>query len=238
MRIYLVRHGQSELNVNREVKFTTPDHAVPLTEKGHQQADGAAEFLVKHLMDESMKQSDTMRFRIWSSPYRRARETTEHLRQKFSEDPFFSEAPLANTRRFRYDVREHIMLCEQQFGLFDGVPDDQLELEFPREHKHYDLCEKHNGRFWARFPLGESRFDVACRIHQAFGTFHRDNDKHGINTIIVVCHGVTLRAFVMMWLHKSPEWFEEEPNPGNCAVRLLQDGEDKGYIFKGFPKNG
>jgi 2,3-bisphosphoglycerate-dependent phosphoglycerate mutase len=79
-------------------------------------------------------------------------------------------------------------------------------------------------------PLGESRFDVACRVHQAFGTFHRDADKHGIDTIVVVCHGVTLRAFVMMWCHYSYEWFEREPNPANGAVRWLCDGEDREYI--------
>jgi len=177
-----------------------------------------------------LKEDRVNRCRLWCSPYERTRQTAHHI----------SETLLHSYRDHGYnlsfDVREHIMLCEQQFGLFDGVPDEQLELAFPREHKHYDLCEKHRGRFWARFPLGESRFDVACRIHQAFGTFHRDNDKHDIDTIIVVCHGVTLRAFVMMWLHKSPEWFEDERNPSNCAIRLLEDGQDKGYIFEGFPK--
>jgi broad specificity phosphatase PhoE len=85
-------------------------------------------------------------------------------------------------------------------------------------------------------PLGESRFDVATRVHQAFGTFQRDAEKHGIVNIIVVCHGVTLRAFVMMWCHLTPEWFEAEPNPKNCAIRLIDGSEDKGYIFPGFAK--
>ena len=58
----------------------------------------------------------------------------------------------------------------------------------------------------------------------------------GIHDIVVICHGVTLRAFVMMWCHLSPEWFEAEPNPGNCAVRLIEGGRDHGYLFAGFPK--
>ena len=82
-------------------------------------------------------------------------------------------------------------------------------------------------------PLGESRFDVAVRIHEAFGTFHRDADRHGIKDIIVICHGVSLRAFVMQWLHLTPEWFDGEPNPGNCWVRLIEDGNDMVYIYKG-----
>ena len=79
-------------------------------------------------------------------------------------------------------------------------------------------------------PLGESRFDVAVRVHQFFGTIQRDKEKHGIKNIIVVCHGVTLRAFVMMWCHFTPEWFEDEPNPPNGAIRLIQGDNDMGYI--------
>ena len=40
----------------------------------------------------------------------------------------------------------------------------------------------------------------------------------------------------MMWCHLTPEWFEEERNPKNCAIRLLDGHEDKGYIFDGFEK--
>jgi 2,3-bisphosphoglycerate-dependent phosphoglycerate mutase len=95
---------------------------------------------------------------------------------------------------------------------------------------------KFEGKFWARLPQGESRFDVAKRIHQAFGTFHRDAEYHGIRDIVVICHGVTLRAFVMMWCHLPPEWFEAERNANNCAIRFIDSGVDKGYLFDGFPK--
>ena len=46
----------------------------------------------------------------------------------------------------------------------------------------------------------------------------------------------TLRAFVMMWCHLSPEWFEAEPNPNNAAIRLIDEGTDRGYVFEGFPR--
>ena len=82
--------------------------------------------------------------------------------------------------------------------------------------------------------MGENRFQVAQRVHQAFGTFHRDADRHGIQDLIIVSHGVTLRAFVLMWLHLPVEWIETEPNPANCSIRLIEEGEDKGYIFPGF----
>ena len=83
-------------------------------------------------------------------------------------------------------------------------------------------------------PLGESRFDVATRVHQAFGTFHRDAERHNVETLVIVTHGVTIRAFLMMWLHKSVEWFENEPNPKNCSIRLVDSKQDHGYVFPGY----
>ena len=45
----------------------------------------------------------------------------------------------------------------------------------------------------------------------------------------------------MMWLRKTPEWFEQSVNPNNCAIRHIDNTElpnykDKGYLFHGFPK--
>jgi hypothetical protein len=42
----------------------------------------------------------------------------------------------------------------------------------------------------------------------------------------------------MMWCHLTPEWFEAERNPANCAIRLLEGGHDRGYLFAGFPRVG
>jgi len=37
----------------------------------------------------------------------------------------------------------------------------------------------------------------------------------------------------MRWLHLPFEWIEKERNPKNCSIRLIMDGEDKGYIHEG-----
>jgi 2,3-bisphosphoglycerate-dependent phosphoglycerate mutase len=202
-------------NVDQTVHARLPDHAIPLSEKGLEQAQDAGRFLSGFYGKLSPRPE---LIRIWTSPYKRTRQTAHSILGEMSEHPV--------------DIREHINLCEQQFGLFDGVPDAERASLFPQEHAHYAKCEEYEGRFWARMPLGESRFDVAVRIHEAFGTFHRDADRHGISDLIVICHGVSLRAFIMQWFNHSPEWFDAEPNPGNCWIRLLEDGEDKGYVYK------
>lgn len=215
--IYLIRHGQSQGNVDQSVYRSTPDHAIPLSELGVRQASAAGAALRELIAlpgDEPV--------RIWTSPYKRTRQTAQllaaELQQKFS----------------RIDRREHINLCEQQFGLFDGVPRDELPIRFPDEYAHNELAIRHEGRFWARMPLGESRFDVAVRVHEAFGTFHRDAERHGVRNIVVVCHGVTLRAFAMQWLHLPYEWFEAQPNPNNCDIYHIDTGrtDEGGYIYR------
>ena len=223
MKILLVRHAQSLGNVDPSVYATMADHAIPLTPLGKEQALTVGSEIRRHLeLYVGGRSADYEYVRLWTSPYRRTRETADGI--------------MARAGRWVSDRREHILLGEQQFGLFDGVPDTELPTQFPREYGHYRKLVDQEGKFWARMPLGESRFDVAKRVHQAFGTFHRDAVFHGIETVIIVCHGVVLRAFVMMWCHLSPEWFETEPNPANGAIRLLENGADRGYLYEGFPR--
>ena len=223
MKVLLVRHGQSEGNVDPTVHARMADHAIALSDRGQQQAREAGRRLDTYFAHAADDRGTAGPVRLWVSPYRRTRQTADAIEQAAG--------------RWIADRREHVLLCEQQFGLFDGIPDDELPRRFPEEHAHYDKLCSFEGKFWARMPMGESRFDVALRVHQAFGTFHRDAVRHGIETIIVICHGVTLRAVVMMWCHLSPEWFEAEPNPGNCAIRILSDGTDRGYLFDGYPRD-
>lgn len=215
MKIFLVRHGQSESNINKTMNQVFPDHMVGLTELGKEQAVQAGEKIFKYVLPE-----ENFPIRLWTSPYKRTRETSKIILETLNKlDPHLN-----------IEYREHINLVEQQFGLFDGIPNDELPVRFPLEHTHYKKCEDHKGKFWARMPLGESRFDVAVRVHAAFGTFQRDCKDSGIDNIIVVSHGVTIRAFLMQWLHYSVEWFEEEPNPDNCSVRMIYNNSDMGYL--------
>jgi len=217
MRIFLIRHGESLGNVDPTVYATFADHAIPLSDGGRVQALASTTHLRGAL--EKYVGDPSEHVRMWTSPYARTRQTAEILMESLGD--------------WVDDCREHVLLCEQQFGLFDGVSDADLPTRFPEEWAHYQKCVNFEGKFWARIPLGESRFDVATRVHQSFSTFTRDA-RMGVRNIVVVGHGVMLRAFVMMWCHRTPEWFEQEPNPRNCAVRLIDGDKDMGYIFEGF----
>ena len=217
--VYLVRHGQSTANVNKAVHYEMPDHAIPLSELGKRQAVAAGHAL-NEVIDDLFGQGP---MRMWVSPYLRTRQTADGIESVLAKHIKAAMVPRS----------ENIALCEQQFGLFDGIPDEELSEHFPREHAHYKLAEDFDGKFWPRMPMGESRFDVAMRVQTSFATFKEQAEEDGIRNIIVVTHGVAMRAFIMQWRNHPYEWFERETNPGNCDVyRLAANPTLDGYVHK------
>ena len=112
-------------------------------------------------------------------------------------------------------VRETPLLVEQDFGSAEGTGRANLQERHPHVHSRTSTQRMYpGGTFYARMPSGESFFDVGQRVHQLFGAIHRDRHdkiwtsrkpggrgryKKPIDTIIVVSHGLTIRAFVQMW---------------------------------------
>ena len=92
--IILIRHGESEANLSKEVCETTPDHLVSLTERGEAQCRALGQSL------KSLLNSKTLR--VWSSPYERARRSSSLLTQELDahitlrEDPRLREQEWGN----------------------------------------------------------------------------------------------------------------------------------------------
>lgn len=239
MRIFLVRHGQSNANVDWAENTRRADAAIELTAEGHEQAKEAGKFLTAYFKGitptgasgayDGRAYTHRPKIRLWHSPYKRATQTAQHL-----YDECVLDVPPIGDSWFTEGMREHFLLYEQAHGIYDGLSDVEREREYPAEWAYYQKHKSDGFKVLAQLPLGESRIQVAQRIHQAFGTFHRDNDKHGIDNLVVVAHGTTNRCFAFAWLHKELGWLEKEPNPLNCSIRLIEDGEDRGYIFDGF----
>ncbi len=51
--------------------------------------------------------------------------------------------------------RESIYLRELEFGLFDGIADEELSALFPLEYTHYNKLKQAGGEYYARMPCGE-----------------------------------------------------------------------------------
>ena len=112
MHIFLIRHGESMANTGENYVKRIPDHLVSLTDQGFAQARENGKWLANYCKENNV---DLSRARIWRSPYLRTRQTSE----AFNESLGIS------------DIREDITLTEQQFGLFDSVPEDQWGVLYP-----------------------------------------------------------------------------------------------------------
>ncbi len=93
MRIVLLRHGESEANLDPTVFERVPDHAIPLTGTGREQAVAAGKEL-RQLFDE-------LPVRVYVSPYRRSLETLgalgiDALVETAREEPRLREQDWAN----------------------------------------------------------------------------------------------------------------------------------------------
>jgi broad specificity phosphatase PhoE len=227
INILLVRHGVSQANLDRSLYVRLPDTKVPLAQQGHGQARAAGDAIGDWLKAQPGNDGT----RIFCSPYQRTRETCAEIELALIE------------RDIRYDRIEELALREIGFGLFDGITDEELPKLFPREHAYYQKHVDFEGEFYAPMPLGESRVQVADRVKGVFGTLIRDNREREngwrIRNFIIVSHGVTIRAFMMQWLHLTPEWFRDQPNPANASVAMISSDGIQPYqvsmLFEGFP---
>ena len=90
--IKLVRHGESEANTGRVLAHEFGDHAIPLSDRGWEQAREVGRKLGADFIDGAL---------VYSSPYRRTRETlagiyegcgvAEERRRGLYEDPRLRE---------------------------------------------------------------------------------------------------------------------------------------------------
>jgi 2,3-bisphosphoglycerate-dependent phosphoglycerate mutase len=221
IRLFLVRHGESEANLDKSVVSRFPDHYIALSPEGKAQAAKAGEHLATALADS--------RVRLLVSPYVRTRQTAEMIEQALE------------AANISFDRREAIELRELEFGLFDGIPDEDLHDAHPVAYDHYEKYKRFAGEFFAPMPLGESRCNVADRVKGIFGTILRDaspDRTDPISDFVIVSHGVTIRCFRMQWMHYPWEWYDQQRNPRNCSVQLIEGRADGGYddrlAFEGF----
>jgi broad specificity phosphatase PhoE len=190
LMLKLVRHGQSEANTHAVETRLVGDHAVALTQLGWQQARGAGAAIGAEYLRESL---------VYTSPYRRARETLEGILQGSS---------LAGERPRVY---EDPRLREVEHGY-----DDVAEQERLREI---------HGWFYYRFKGGESPADCFDRTSGFLESLMRQIDRKCTSRVLIISHGLTIRCFVMRFLHLTVEEFESIANPHNGDVITIQAKE-------------
>lgn len=112
-RIILIRHGESEANVNKRIYKKKPDFAMNLTEKGHQQARLAGRALKELVKDGN----------IWfyRSPFYRTRQTHEQIVRHFPESKLYEDPRLReqeHTPRVLKGERDDVEKERDDYGHF------------------------------------------------------------------------------------------------------------------------
>lgn len=201
--IYLIRHGQSLGNVNRDIHATVPDWKIELTTLGRQQALGAGNDLVEAIGGLRLPLG------VYISPYRRTRQTWEAMGERLA----YHQQPVSF-------VKEDPRLREQEWGglrAFEPRPWEEIEAE-----------REEYGSLFYRFSHGESGLDVYDRCTGFLDTLYRDMEKPDMpDNILLVTHGYTLRVLLMRWLHWGVEKFHLLANPRNCERFELRLDEER-----------
>ena len=174
-RLYIVRHGESAGNVARDaaqaarathIQLNHRDVDVPLSPLGHQQATALGHWFARMPPHE---RPDV----LLVSPYRRARQTAQHVIEAGGLAPD-AEQPVADER-----------LREKEFGVLDRLTKWGIERDFPDQAK----LRTELGKFYHRPPGGESWCDVILRLRSALDTISL---HHGGRRVLVVGHQVVV----------------------------------------------
>jgi 2,3-bisphosphoglycerate-dependent phosphoglycerate mutase len=199
--IVLIRHARSTANVDPSVYKTVADHAIPL----HDPERDAAAIEAGELCAKLGLPPDAVC--AWCSTYLRCQQTqTLVLRSAFGS---------ASDEVSR---RESFLLREQDFGDWDCLTDEEIRQVDPTRYEKRRRLTDTLGKFYFRYPNGESRADVAQRMAIFIGKIHRSRYRDHV----IFLHGVTQRAFRMAWFNREVSWFEEEPNPDNASVLVIR----------------
>ncbi|CAM8921046.1 unnamed protein product [Rhodiola kirilowii] len=211
-RIILVRHGESQGNLNGAAYATTPDYKIQLTPQGIHQAKLAGE-RIKKLITDSTNSSTNWEVYFYVSPYERTRSTLRQIGRAFERDQVIG-------------VREECRIREQDFGNFQ-VEERMKAVKETREKF---------GRFFYRFPEGESAADVYDRVSSFLESLWRDIDYGRLRrdtacelNLVIVSHGLAARVFLMKWFKWTVEQFEYLNNLENCEFRVMEMGEGGEY---------
>eukprot|EP00924_Labyrinthula_sp_SR-Ha-C_P013091 augustus_masked-scaffold_12-processed-gene-9.53-mRNA-1 protein AED:0.12 eAED:0.12 QI:0/-1/0/1/-1/1/1/0/318 len=209
-RIILVRHGQTHgyshtcdcQVAGLQVCALKPEIHRPLTEEGKLQSLQAGVALKKIIGDETVT--------FFSSPYISCRQTFSYIGGSFSnlESCMFVEDP---------------RLRNQDFGNWN------LDVAAEKDEKKLQEVEK-VGKFYYRWPNGESCADVFDRTSSFMETLYRKWKQHDRpENFVIITHSSVINLFLMRWFHWDVDTFHRMGRFRNGQVAVLEKQDDGSY---------
>ena len=197
MEIILVRHGQSEGNLKKgDINKVDPqqdgDYSLNLTPLGETQAENEGREIGADFIRDAL---------IYCSPYYRTQQTLTGIIQgagiKSKDELVIYEDP---------------RLREVEHGFYQTTEDVKNQKDIMREE---------HGYFYYRYKGGESPADCFDRVATFLESMRRQMERKNKDKVLIISHGLTIRCFIMRFLHLTVEQFDTMRNPDNCAqVRI------------------
>lgn len=192
-KIVLVRHGQSQGNVNPQCYVDMDDNAIPLSECGIKQALDCGEIL-NDVFEEGLK------VHTFVSPYARTRQTFEGIRKG-----------LRRETAVHYDAR----LREQHWGLFANVEEPKNCITaYGNDPLYFKFLRNGESGVEVLDRLG-SFIEMLYRYFRGLDGMGRDAN------VLIVTHGMTMRLFLSAWFDRDPEDVKNMRYGNNCEPIVL-----------------
>ncbi len=202
--IWIVRHGESAGNVAREraeaaghpvIDIPTRDVDVPLSLLGERQSAALGRWFGRQSLE-------TRPSVVLTSPYIRARETTEIALAAAGID--------LNDISFSVDER----LREKEFGILDRLTKFGIQSKYPEQAEIRSAL----GKFYHRPPGGESWCDVILRLRNIIDTLTREYRRE---RVLIVAHSVVVLCFRYLLERMTEEQIlaiDRAEDVANCSV--------------------
>ena len=210
--IILVRHGESQGNVDWHAHETIPDHKIALTAKGRAQAAAAGVQFLSILRGRKIG--------LYCSPFMRTRQTAQGI---------LGVIPASQVAFVKEDLR----LREQEWGHLRPY-EEALRIDAERDAYGALYYRVPHGE------SGCDTFDRASGVlHTVYRDWRKMSFPKAAGFVI---HGMTLRMVLVRFFHFSPEEFETMRNPHNCEIFTMtlkpRHAGDRIMAALGIARNG
>ena len=201
--IFIIRHGESDEDVNPEMKGVIHNSEMALTPKGIEQAHEVAEKLKGEIVN-----SDEVTFYV--SPYKRAQQTAKIILDTLKNDKIkMITEPSIRSLNWGDTTMENLKEREQERYRV-GV----LHYNFPNGDRSPEYVE--------------NIYDFVYRIIKEK---HIDNNKR--ECVVIVGHGFSLRIIVKAFTEMSEDDFKWIKNPPNTHVaRIYFDSQKNNFYMR------
>ncbi len=202
MDLYIIRHGETQWNKEGRIQGSSD---IPLTDLGRELA---------RLTGEGFARDGISFDRIYTSPLDRATETAGIIGERTLSGEITSE---------NFIIDPHII--EMNFGNYEG----QVLREIRGEDKNIDNCFTVPSLFIPD-EKGESFYEVCGRINDFIDSILLPLEGKA-DTVLVVCHGTVVRAFLhrMDGLAIDDFWNISQPN---CCINHVRLTDGKFTVIK------